>query len=101
MPKSFGYLSEGDPNFHGALKFVMEKQPPRRGSMLRNGSRRVCASDHEAAGEQSGTPQEGRPLEVSDDESREILGSTRCQQETISHYLIIHSRRLRIYLVRH
>ena len=29
MPKSFGYLSEGDPNFQGALEFVTEKQLPR------------------------------------------------------------------------
>jgi hypothetical protein len=74
MPKSFGYLSEGDPNFQGALEFVMEKQLPRSSSVLRNGSKKEKASDHEGSGEQSGTPQEGRPLESSDDEStREIL----------------------------
>jgi hypothetical protein len=74
MPKSFGYLSEGDPNFQGALEFVMKKQLPRSSSVLRNGSKKEKASDHEGSGEQSGTPQEGRPLESSDDEStREIL----------------------------
>jgi hypothetical protein len=57
MPTSFAYLSEGYPIFQGALEFVMEKQLPRRGSMLRTGSKRVYASDHEASGEQSGTPQ--------------------------------------------
>jgi hypothetical protein len=77
MPKSFGYLSEGDPNFQGALEFVMEKQLSRSSSVLRNGSKKEKASDdHEGSGEQSGTPQEGRPLESSDDEStREILNT--------------------------
>jgi hypothetical protein len=74
MPKTFGYLSEEDPNFQGALEFVMEKQLPRSSSVLRNGSKKEKASDHEGSGEQSGMPQEGRPLESSDDEStREIL----------------------------
>jgi hypothetical protein len=75
MPKSFGYLSKSDPNFQGALEFVMEQQLPRSSSVRRNGSRKVKASnDHEGSGEQNRTPQEGRPLESSDDEStREIL----------------------------
>jgi hypothetical protein len=75
MPKSFGYLSEGDPNFQGAsMEFVMEKQLPKSSSVLRNGSKKEKASDHEGSGEQSETPQEGRPLESFDDEStREIL----------------------------
>jgi hypothetical protein len=75
MPKIFGYLSESDPNFQGALKFVMGQQLPRSSSVLRNGSRKVKDSnDHEGSEEQNGTPQEGRPLESSDDEStREIL----------------------------
>jgi hypothetical protein len=76
-PKSFGYLSEGDPNFQGALEFVMKKQLSRSSSVLRKGSKKEKASDdHEGFGEQSGTPQEGRPLESSDDEStREILNT--------------------------
>jgi hypothetical protein len=74
MPKSFWYLSEGDPNFQGAVEFVMEKQLPKSSSVLSNGSKKEKASDHEDSGEQSGTPQEGRPLESSNDEStREIL----------------------------
>jgi hypothetical protein len=51
----------------------MEKQLPRNRSVHRNGSGRGEASNHEDSGEQSGTRQEGRPLEPSDDESREIL----------------------------
>jgi hypothetical protein len=70
MPKSFGYLSESDPNFQEALEFVIGQQLPRCSSVLRNGSRKVKASnDYEGSGEQNGTPQEGRPLESSDDES--------------------------------
>ena len=72
MPESFGYLSEGDPDFQGTVEFVMEKQLPRNSSVLRNGSeRRENASDHEEFG--SETPQEGRPIESSINESREIL----------------------------
>jgi hypothetical protein len=65
MPRSFGYLSESDPNFQGALEFVIGQQLPRSSSVLRNGSRKVKASnDHEGFGEQNRTPQEGRPLEI-------------------------------------
>jgi hypothetical protein len=42
--------------------------------VLRNAFMRENASDHEDSREQSGTPQEGRPLESSNDEAtREIL----------------------------
>jgi hypothetical protein len=46
MPRSFGYLSKSDPNFQGALEFVMEQQLPKSSSVLRNGSRKEKACDH-------------------------------------------------------
>jgi hypothetical protein len=38
MPKSFGYLSEGEPNFQENLEFVTKKQLSRSHSMLKDGS---------------------------------------------------------------
>jgi hypothetical protein len=73
--EGFGYLSELDPNYQGNLKFVVEKQLPRRGrSVLADGSggEEQSARDHVDSGE-NGMPQEGHPLECPDDESREVL----------------------------
>jgi hypothetical protein len=73
MLESFGYLSEGDPNFQGSLEFVTKKQLSRSHSMVKDGSRGESANDHKASGD-SETPQEGRPSEPFGDEStREIL----------------------------
>jgi hypothetical protein len=75
MPESFGYLSEGDPNYQGTLEFVMKKQLPRSRSMLGNGSGEESANDHKDSGE-SEMPQEGRPSEPFGDEStREIINT--------------------------
>jgi hypothetical protein len=73
MPKSFGCLSEGDPNFQGSLEFVTKKQLSRSHSMLKDGSGEESANDHKVSGD-SKTPQEGRPSEPFGDESaKEIL----------------------------
>ena len=40
MPESFGYLSEGDPNYQGVLEFVMPERLPEKRSMLRKRIRR-------------------------------------------------------------
>jgi hypothetical protein len=86
MLESFRYLSESDPNFQGASNFVVEQQLPRSSSVLRNGYRKVKASnDHEGSGKQNGTPQEGRPSESSDAMSLQEKSSKRCHQKTISH----------------
>jgi hypothetical protein len=48
------------------------------------GSKKEKASDHEDSGKQSGTPQEGRPLESSDDESTKEILKTLSSGDNIS-----------------
>jgi hypothetical protein len=78
MPEGFGYLSEGDPDFQGVLKFVMPRQLQTKRHMLKNGS-----GDNEEEEEsavpisglgESEMPQEGYPFDpLGDKSAREIL----------------------------
>jgi hypothetical protein len=68
MPESFGYLSEGDPNFQGSLESVTKKQLSGSHSTLKDGSGEESANDHKVSGD-SKTPQEGRTSEPFGDES--------------------------------
>jgi hypothetical protein len=83
MPESFGYLSEGDPNYQGTLELVMKKQLPRSRSMLGNGSGEKSANDHKDSGE-SETPQEGRPSEPFGDESTREIPNTLSSGDNLS-----------------
>jgi hypothetical protein len=78
MPEGFGYLSEGNSDFQGVLKFVMPRRLQTKRSMLRNGSgdneeEEESAMPISGLGE-SEMPQEGHLLDpLRDEAAREIL----------------------------
>jgi hypothetical protein len=69
MPENFGYLSESDQNYEGALEFVTLKQLTKESIVLE--SIEYESADHEDPG-QSETSQEGRPSETFEDGSTKI-----------------------------
>jgi hypothetical protein len=81
MSKSFGHLSESDPNFQGVLEFVMSEQLQESRSVPENGSKKNKDKEEESAMpirtlEDSEMPQEGHPSEPLRDEpeaARQIL----------------------------
>jgi hypothetical protein len=74
MPESFGYLSEGDPNYQGVLEFVMPVPLPETRSVLGNGSKEEKESARPIRNlEESEMPQEGHPSDPWKDEAQEVL----------------------------
>jgi hypothetical protein len=64
MPESFGYLSEGDPNYQGVLEFVMLVPLQKIRSELENGYEEERESARPIRNlEESEMPQEGHPLD--------------------------------------
>jgi hypothetical protein len=62
MPESFGYLSEGDPNYQGVLEFVMPVPLQEIRSKLENGSKEEKESARPIRNlEEREMPQEGHP----------------------------------------
>jgi hypothetical protein len=76
MPESFGYLSEGDPNYQGILEFVMPVPLQEIRSVLENGSKEEKESARPIRNlEESEMPQEGHPSDPWKDEAQEVLGN--------------------------